>query len=134
MSRKKLYVLLLIGVGLTLAISACSPKETTQDRLVDLTGRVTGTDTTVYLSDVFVYQEGAGGLTDTTDANGYFELDGIPLNSTTILFEKEGYQKYELKFEYIGELKKPLVTRWIRLKKIGEVDPVASDSAVTDSM
>ncbi len=134
MSRKNVFVLLLIVMGLTLALSACSPKESETKNLVDLTGRVTGTDTTVYLSDVFVFQAGSDGLTDSSDENGYFELDGIPFGPTSVYFEKDGYQKYELTVEYKGELTQPLVTKWIRMKKVGEVDPVVSDSVVSDSM
>lgn len=125
MTGKRIILLLL---GIAVLISACGPKGSDRDGLVDLTGRVTETDTTVYLSDVFVYQEGTGGLTDTSDENGYFELDGIPFTPSSIFFEKEGYQKLELKFEYVGELKKPLVTKWIMMKKVGEDDSVVVDS------
>jgi hypothetical protein len=85
-----------------------------------LTGRVTDTDTTVYLAGVKVFESSHAQGSTVTDSAGFFRLEGVMFEEHNIYFEKEGYEKHTLWFEYSGTLKHPVVTRHVIMTKTGE--------------
>ena len=114
-------VRLLIYVTLAgLFILSCGQQQGKDEKSALLTGRVTETDSTVYLTGVKVFEKSHARLSTVTDSTGLFRLDGVMFEEHNIYFEKEGYQPYTLWFEYNGQLSHPLVTRSITMKKVGE--------------
>ena len=95
---------------------SCTQLTESQGRAV-LTGRVTDEDTTVYLGSVKVYEASHARLSTVTDSLGYFRLEGVYFEEHNIYFEKEGYEKTILNFEYSGPLKSPVIARHIVMKK-----------------
>jgi hypothetical protein len=119
----------LLAIVATVFLS-CGTKEEPAKTAV-LTGRVTATDTTVYLSGVKVFEKSHGKLSTVTDDNGYFELKGVSFEEHDIYFEKDGYEPDSIMFEYTGELERPIVTRHVIMTPIGDAettDEPASDS------
>lgn len=96
------------------------------------TGRVTASDTSLYLADVHVFEQSHNHLKTVTDSLGYFRLDGVAFEEHNIYFEKEGFEPFILNFEYTGDLTQPIITKSIVLLKpgeeIGEVKPEQSVS------
>ena len=112
-------VRLLIYVTLAaLFILSCGQPKVEKSAL--LTGRVTETDSTVYLTGVKVFEKSHAQGSTVTDSVGLFRLDGVMFEEHNIYFEKEGYQTDTLRFEYTGSLTHPLVTRHVTMKKVGE--------------
>jgi len=111
-----LFVALLICM--TVLLSCGQEKAPTPEGAI-LTGRVTDTDTTVFLAGVKVYEKSHGNLSTTTDSVGIYRLDGVSLEPHTIYFEKDGYQPDSLYFFYDGTLTHPLLSRSKALTKTG---------------
>ncbi|MEE9443139.1 MAG: carboxypeptidase-like regulatory domain-containing protein [candidate division Zixibacteria bacterium] len=86
---------------------------------MDLAGRVTEADTSVYLEGVIVI-DNLKNTADTTDENGYFTLRDISFEKHMVSFEKEGYVKFEMEVDYPGSLSHPLVSKHVILEKAGE--------------
>jgi len=104
----------------TLCILSCSQESEVKEAI--LSGRVTAQDTAVYLEGVKVYETSHNHLSTTTDSAGYFRLEGVAFEEHNIYFEKEGYRTDTLWFEYTGSLTKPLISKLIKMKKLGEED------------
>lgn len=103
----------------TFLFLSCGTKQE-GNRLAVLTGRVTATDTTVYLEGVRVFEKSHNKMSTITDSAGYFRLENVWFEEHNIYFEKEGYEPYTLWFEYTGKLEYPVVTHHIIMTKIGE--------------
>jgi len=114
MRRICLYLCVLLAGALLIA--SCTPDP--GQRAV-LTGRVTAEDTTVYLSGVRVYETSHDKLSTVSDSLGYFKLDGVQFEEHNIYFEKDGFEKTVLNFEYSGKLARPYVTRHVTMKATG---------------
>jgi len=105
-------------LGLVYVLSASCTKEKAAPEAI-LTGRVTATDTSVYLADVKVFEKSHGELSTTTDSAGYFRLDGVSFEKHDIYFEKDGYEPTVYDFQYEGKLQHPIITEHIIMKKAG---------------
>ena len=92
-------------------------------RLAVLSGRVTDTDTTIYLEGVRVFEKSHNQMSTVTDSAGYFRLEGVSFEEHNIYLEKEGYEPYTLWFEYAGKLERPVITHHIIMTKIDEGEP-----------
>ena len=99
-----------------LLIASCTPDP---GQRATFTGRVTAEDTTVYLSSVKVYEASHDKLSTVTDSMGYFRLDGVQFEEHNIYFEKDGFEKTVVNFEYSGKLDRPVVTRPVIMKPTG---------------
>lgn len=105
-------------LGLVYVLSASCTKEQPAREAI-FTGRVTATDTSVYLAGVKVFEKSHNKLSTTTDSAGYFRLDGVSFEKHDIYFEKEGYEPTVFNFEYNGSLRHPIITEHIIMKKAG---------------
>ncbi len=103
-------------IGLVYVMSASCTKEQAAQEAI-FTGRVTATDTSVYLAGVKVFEKSHNKLSTTTDSAGYFRLDGVSFEKHDIFFEKEGYEPVVFSFSYNGSLQHPIVTEHIIMKK-----------------
>jgi len=106
----------------TFLFLSCGTKQESSREAI-LTGRVTDTDTTVYLSGVKVFENSHNKMSTVTDSAGYFRLEKVSFEEHNIYFEKEGYEPYTLWFEYNGKLERPVVTHHIIMTKIGAEEP-----------
>ncbi len=121
-------------VTCALILLSCGEKH---EKYAVLTGRVTASDTSIYLADVKVFEKSHKKLSTFTDSLGFFHLDDVSCEEHNIYFEKEGYEPGVLNFEYIGNLQHPLVTRHLILYKPGEErtspEKKAEDTLKTES-
>ncbi len=97
------------------------------------TGRVTQSDTSLYVADVKVYEQSHAKLNTLTDSLGYFRLDGVSFEEHNIYFEKEGFETFVFNFEYRGKLSQPIVTEHIVLYRPGE-EPIKSEKSPDDTL
>ena len=106
-------------------------KETEKSAI--FTGRVTASDTSIYLVDVHVFEQSHGQLKTVTDSSGFFRLDGVSFEEHNIYFEKQGFEPYTLLFEYNGGLMNPIITKHIILYEPGEekisIEEIEDDSS-----
>ena len=100
-----------------LILISCGEKH---EKYAVLTGRVTASDTSIYLADVKVFEKSHKKSSAFTDSLGFFRLDGVSCEEHNIYFEKEDYEQGVLNFEYTGNLEHPLITRHVILYKPGE--------------
>ena len=113
--RRNCLCLCVLLVG-ALLIASCTPDP---GQKAVLTGRVTAEDTTLYLSGVRVYETSHEKLSTVSDSMGYFKLDGVQFEEHNIYFEKDGYERTVLNFEYSGKLDRPVVTKHVTMKATG---------------
>lgn len=106
----------LLGLIYMLSVS-CTKEQAVHEAI--FTGRVTATDTSVYLAGVKVFEKTHNELSTTTDSAGYFRLDGVSFEQHDIYFEKEGYEPTVFDFVYNGSLQHPIITDHIIMKKAG---------------
>ena len=104
----------LATAALIILVLSISCGETQQSSQMTLSGRVTETDTTVYLGGVIVSD---GAVIDTTDESGFFELTGISIETHTVTFEKDGFVPTSIDIGYAGNLERPIVSRRIVMEK-----------------
>jgi hypothetical protein len=119
-------IVLLVVLSLSVVLLVSCPREVGNKAAV-VTGRVTDTDTTIYLTGVKVFERSHALLNTETDAEGYFRMEGVSFEEHNIYFEKDGYEPYTLWFEYTGDLERPVISHKIIMKKIGA--PAAPDSS-----
>lgn len=93
-----------------------------QQKTTIFAGRVTEADTSIYLAGVKVYEQSHANLSTVTDSAGYFKMDGVSGEEHNIYFEKEGYEKLVLNYEYTGSLDHPLISQHIIMEKAGNED------------
>lgn len=114
---RPIYILAgLVCLGVLVFVS-CGHQE--EGKYAIVTGRVTDTDTSIYLPGVKVFEKSHAKLSTVTDSLGFFELRGVMFEEHNIYFEKDGYEPYTLWFEYTGKLARPAVTHKIIMKKVG---------------
>jgi len=106
-------LVLLLAIGSVLAfMPSCEKSE--DDRYLSISGRVTETDTLVFIEGAVVK---AGEVTDTSDEAGYFKLSRLPREKQTLTVTKEGYRMTTLECDYTGLLSRPLISRRIMLER-----------------
>ncbi|MFH1700437.1 MAG: carboxypeptidase-like regulatory domain-containing protein [Candidatus Zixiibacteriota bacterium] len=110
--HKIIMGLLVFVLGITISCD----KAGDDHKAMDFAGRVTETDTAVYLEGVIVTDSQKDAV-DTTDENGYFTLREINFEKHMVSFEKEGYIKLEMEIDYPGSLSHPLVSKHVILEK-----------------
>lgn len=113
-----IMALCLICLCTALFLSCSTPEKALEGAI--LTGRVTDTDTTIYLAGVKVFEKSHAELSTVTDSAGYFRLDGVMFEEHNIYFEQDGYEPYTLWFEYTGHFDRPVVTHHITMTPIAE--------------
>ncbi len=98
---------------------SCGQREEVSKSAI-LSGRVTDTDTTIYLAGVKVFEKSHAKLSTVTDSAGYFRLDGVMFEEHNIYFERDDYETDTLWFEYTGHFDRPVVTHHITMTPIAE--------------
>lgn len=118
---RPIILLACLGMVCLMVYTSCNGK-LEEGKYAILTGRVTDTDTSIYLAGVKVYETSHGKLSTVTDSAGFFRLEGVQFEEHDIYFEKDGYERYTLWFEYTGQLDRPVVSRLVIMNKLAEED------------
>lgn len=111
---RKLVLLLTAGAALMLMLFTFSCEKSNDDRYLSISGRVTETDTLVFIEGVVVK---AGEIADTTDEAGYFKLSRLPREKQTITLSRTGYRTTTVEGDYTGLLSRPLISRRIIMER-----------------
>lgn len=108
-------IIILSTAALVILALSISCNNAPDEQGMTLSGRVTESDTTIYLGGVVVSD---GVVSDTTDERGFFELNEISKENHSVTFEKDGYTPTSIDIQYIGTLDRPKISRLIVLEKI----------------